>query len=107
MSLPNDEMSVKLKNARRRHPDDLHHAGRGNPQAAGALIAEAVAQGADLVALPEYFPIMGRRDADKIAAREVDGSGPIQIFSPRPPASTASGWLVVRCRWSPVSKTRC
>jgi len=51
-----------------------------NLRTAGTLIAEAVAQGAHLVALPEYFPIMGRRDADKIAAREVDGNGPIQDF---------------------------
>ena len=51
-----------------------------NLRTAGTLIAEAVAQGAQLVALPEYFPIMGRRDADKIAAREVDGNGPIQDF---------------------------
>jgi nitrilase len=51
-----------------------------NLRTAGTLIAEAVAQGVQLVALPEYFPIMGRRDADKIAAREVDGNGPIQDF---------------------------
>lgn len=51
-----------------------------NLRTAGALIGEAVAQGAQLVALPEYFPIMGRRDADKIAVREADGNGPIQDF---------------------------
>ncbi len=51
-----------------------------NLQTAAKLIAEAVAQGAQLVALPEYFPIMGRRDADKIAVREADGNGPIQDF---------------------------
>jgi len=51
-----------------------------NLRTAEALIAEAVAQGADLVALPEYFPIMGRRDADKFAVREPDGKGPIQDF---------------------------
>ena len=51
-----------------------------NLNTAAALITEAVADGAELVALPEYFPIMGRRDGDKIAAREVDGSGPIQDF---------------------------
>jgi len=51
-----------------------------NLRTAGTLIAEAADQGADLVALPEYFPIMGRRDADKIAVREVDGNGPIQDF---------------------------
>ena len=44
------------------------------------LIADAVAQGAGLVALPEYFPIMGMSDSDKVALREVDGNGPIQAF---------------------------
>ena len=51
-----------------------------NLRAAETLIAEAVRQGAGLVALPEYFPIMGRSDADKIAAGERDGHGPIQEF---------------------------
>jgi nitrilase len=51
-----------------------------NLDAAGVLVAEAAGQGADLVALPEYFPIMGRGDADKIAAGECDGDGPIQEF---------------------------
>lgn len=51
-----------------------------NLQIAGKLIAEAVAQGADLVALPEYFPIMGLRDGDKVKVAEADGSGPIQDF---------------------------
>ncbi|MBW7900898.1 MAG: carbon-nitrogen hydrolase family protein [Rhodocyclaceae bacterium] len=49
-----------------------------NLAAAGRLVAEAAAQGATLVALPEYFPIMGLTDADKVAAREADGRGPIQ-----------------------------
>ncbi len=64
-----------------------------NLRTAGALIAEAAGQGADFVALPEYFPIMGRRDADKIAVRETDGNGPIQDFL----AETASKngvWIV-------------
>ena len=51
-----------------------------NLAVAGELIAEAAAQGAQLVALPEYFPIMGMNDADKVAAREDDGLGPIQAF---------------------------
>jgi nitrilase len=51
-----------------------------NLQSAGKLIAEAVAQGANLVALPEYFPIMGMSDGDKVNVREADGSGPIQDF---------------------------
>ncbi|RXN90960.1 acyltransferase [Achromobacter aloeverae] len=51
-----------------------------NIQAAGALIAEAAADGAALVALPEYFCLMGRKDTDKVAARENEGDGPIQAF---------------------------
>lgn len=51
-----------------------------NLQAAAALIAEAAGKGAQLVALPEYFPIMGMKDADKIRVREEDGRGPIQDF---------------------------
>ena len=37
---------------------------------AQALIAQAAAQGAELVALPEYFCLMGHRDADKLAIAE-------------------------------------
>ena len=51
-----------------------------NLATADRLIADAVAQGAGLVALPEYFPIMGMSDSDKVALREVDGNGPIQAF---------------------------
>jgi predicted amidohydrolase len=52
----------------------------GNLGRAGELIAEAAAQGARLVALPEYFGILGMKDTDKVAARERDGDGPIQRF---------------------------
>lgn len=51
-----------------------------NLDRAGKMIADAVAQGARLVALPEYFGIMGMKDTDKVAARERDGDGPIQRF---------------------------
>ena len=51
-----------------------------NLKTAAGLVAQAVAQGAQLVALPEYFPIMGLSDADKFAVREVDGQGAIQDF---------------------------
>jgi predicted amidohydrolase len=50
-----------------------------NLRDAAALIAEATARGARLVALPEYFCLMGREN-DKVAAREADGQGPIQEF---------------------------
>ena len=51
-----------------------------NLKTAAGLVAQAVAQGAQLVALPEYFPIMGLSDADKFVVREVDGRGAIQDF---------------------------
>ncbi len=47
---------------------------------AGRLIALAADQGAQLVALPEYFGIMGMKDTDKVAVRESEGDGPIQNF---------------------------
>jgi nitrilase len=51
-----------------------------NLDAAGRLIARAAGKGAKLVALPEYFCIMGMRDTDKVAVREKEGAGPIQEF---------------------------
>jgi len=51
-----------------------------NLAAAGELVAQAAGQGAKLVALPEYFCILGMRQGDKVAAREKDGAGPIQEF---------------------------
>lgn len=51
-----------------------------NLRDAAALIAQAAAAGARLVALPEYFCLMGRTDEDKVAVREADGDGPIQSF---------------------------
>ena len=52
----------------------------GNLQEAGRLIAIAAAQGAELVALPEYFAILGMRETDKVDVREEEGRGPIQSF---------------------------
>ena len=49
-----------------------------NLEAARALIATAAAAGAQLLALPEYFCLMGRRDEDKLALAETPGDGPIQ-----------------------------
>jgi len=51
-----------------------------NLAAAGRLIAAAAAEGARLVALPENFYLIGRREGDKVQVRERDGSGPIQDF---------------------------
>jgi nitrilase len=51
-----------------------------NLQEAEKLIAAAATAGAKLVALPENFALMGNHEADKLKAKEVDGSGPIQDF---------------------------
>ena len=53
---------------------------KGNLQEAARLIEIAATHGAKLVALPEYFAIMGMRDDDKVKAREKPGAGPIQQF---------------------------
>ena len=52
----------------------------GNLSEARRLIEKAAEQGARLVALPEYFPIMGLTESDKIAVRELPGNGVIQTF---------------------------
>jgi predicted amidohydrolase len=51
-----------------------------NLSEAERLIEIAAAQGAKLIALPEYFAIMGLKDTDKVKVREKEGSGPIQRF---------------------------
>ena len=51
-----------------------------NLQEAARLIELAASTGARIVALPEYFPIMGMKDTDKVGVRERDGDGPIQAF---------------------------
>jgi len=57
------------------------------------LVRLAVAQGARLVVLPEYFGVFGARATDKVAAREADGEGPQQAFLAR--LAHAHGiWLV-------------
>jgi deaminated glutathione amidase len=51
-----------------------------NLNEAERLIEVAANQGAKLVALPEYFAIMGLKETDKVAVREEEGKGPIQSF---------------------------
>lgn len=51
-----------------------------NLEVAARLIAQAARDGAALVALPEYFCLMGLRDEDKLDHAEVPGQGPIQDF---------------------------
>ena len=49
-----------------------------NLDAAAQGVSEAAAAGARLVALPEYFCLMGSRDGDKLRIAEAPGDGPIQ-----------------------------
>jgi deaminated glutathione amidase len=51
-----------------------------NRETAARLVAQAAAAGAQLVALPEYFCLLGRRDTDKLTLAEDAGHGPIQAF---------------------------
>jgi nitrilase len=56
-----------------------------NLAAAERLVAQAARQGAQIVALPEYFCILGRHETDKVKVAEKDaaepgGGGPIQSF---------------------------
>ena len=64
-----------------------------NLSEAERLIEQAVRSGAKLVALPEYFAIMGMKDTDKVAVREAEGKGPIQSFLSRM-AKRHGIWLV-------------
>lgn len=51
-----------------------------NFAAARRMIGEAAEQGAQLVLLPEYWPVMGMHESDKIAHAEEFDTGPIQKF---------------------------
>lgn len=51
-----------------------------NFETAARLVGQAAAQGAQLVLLPEYWPIMGMHERDKLGHAETDGSGRIQAF---------------------------
>lgn len=51
-----------------------------NLNVAGMLIDQAASSGAQLVALPEYFCLMGKNETDKLSIAESPGAGPIQEF---------------------------
>lgn len=53
---------------------------QANLAQAAKLLQTAAQGGAELAVLPEYFCLMGQRDADKLAIGEVFGSGPLQQF---------------------------
>jgi deaminated glutathione amidase len=64
-----------------------------NLQDALDLIAAAADQGCELLALPEYFCLLGARDTDKLQIAEQEGDGPMQ--SALAQAARAHGvWLV-------------
>ena len=51
-----------------------------NCETAAHLIEQAVRVGAELVALPEYFPLISEDEFAKVRHRERHGGGPIQDF---------------------------
>ncbi len=64
-----------------------------NLQTAQRLIAQAAAEGAQLLALPEYFCLMGQHDTDKLTVAEAPGRGPMQSMLSH--AAKAHGvWLI-------------
>jgi nitrilase len=64
-----------------------------NLESAARLIAQAASQGAQLVALPEYFCFMGHTDRDKLALAEAPGEGPVQRFLSEQ-ARTQGLWII-------------
>ena len=64
-----------------------------NLATAARLLAEAAASGARVAVLPENFSIMTRRDAERRAMAEPDGSGPVQEFLARQ-ARELGLWIV-------------
>lgn len=64
-----------------------------NIATARRLVAQAAVDGATLVTLPEYWPIMGLRDTDKVSHAEQPGAGPIQEFMAQAAAEHGI-WLI-------------
>ncbi len=66
---------------------------KANLEEAGRLLIQAVDGGAKLVVLPENFALMGLRESDKVAQREILGEGLIQDFLAQQ-ARRNSVWIV-------------
>jgi len=66
---------------------------QANLDQAEKLIAEAVAQAAQLIVLPENFSFMGKSDHERLAVVEEDGDGMVQKFLSEQ-AKKHSIWLV-------------
>jgi len=64
-----------------------------NFESAARLVGQAAAQGAQLVLLPEYWPILGRHELDKLGHAETDVPGPIQSLMAQL-ASQHGVWLI-------------
>jgi len=64
-----------------------------NLASARTLLEQAHARGAVLAALPENFPIMGRKETDKLAVAEPSGEGAIQAFLGRT-AKELGLWII-------------
>jgi len=64
-----------------------------NLAAAASLIGEAVAGGAQLIVLPEYFAIISADETAKVRMREPAGEGPLQRFLSET-AARHGVWLV-------------
>ncbi len=56
------------------------HSVAGNLAEAADLLNQAANRGARLAVLPENFALMGRRETDKLAVQETEGTGQIQDF---------------------------
>ena len=78
-----------------------------NLDTAARLVDEAARAGAELVALPEYFCLLGRRDNDKLAVAEDDGAGPIQqLLADSARRATGVAWWAARCRCAAAAAER-
>ena len=64
-----------------------------NLESARRLVGEAAAAGARVVVLPEFFCLLGRRDTDKVDAKEAAGDGPVQRFLEQT-ARECGVWLI-------------
>ncbi|PXX37353.1 carbon-nitrogen hydrolase family protein [Undibacterium pigrum] len=64
-----------------------------NIATARRLMQEAAAAGAKLLLLPEYWPLMGLHETDKVDIAEEAGQGPLQAFM-ADMAHTLGVWLI-------------
>lgn len=60
---------------------------------AAQLLQDAKQRGAELILMPEYWPLMGMQDTDKIAAAEANGTGKMQSFMAEQ-AKQLGVWLI-------------